>query len=81
MIENLIRFWMAQKWKIVSPTGLQVSEPGCRGGVGEGSSLQLDRSIAARAFPPALPKHKRQHDINSPIAFPTRGLHWMHAVD
>ena len=50
--------------------------PGRRGGVGEGSSLQLDRPIAARAFPPALPKHKRQHDINSLFAFRTHGLYW-----
>ena len=45
MIENWIRFWIAQKWKIVSPARLQRSGRGCRGGVGEGSVNYVYRII------------------------------------
>ena len=45
IIKNQIGFWIGLKWKIVIPTRLQPSEPGPRGGVGEGSGNCLPVTI------------------------------------
>ena len=50
---------MAQKWKIDSPNRLQLSEPGCRGGVGEGSVNYVYRIIVNVCYRIIFPKDQK----------------------
>ena len=74
-IENLIWFWIAQKWKMPSQARLQVNELGCRGGVGEGSVNYIYR-IIVNVFtgsyfqrPKAQDLHATRHKASADYSF------------